>query len=110
MILSVKNFGKIAEARVDIGDYAIFVGNNNSGKTFLMQLIYGVMLEVSNMFLAEYMDEEFLLRFSKEDIVIDEEMLSQIISFANLHLKKIRRRLSAIFLRKIFQSVNCIWS
>lgn len=40
--INVKNFGKIKEARVNIGNFTVFVGNNNSGKTQLMELIYGV--------------------------------------------------------------------
>ena len=42
MIISIENFGKISSARFDLGDYNIFVGENNSGKTYAMQLIYGV--------------------------------------------------------------------
>lgn len=40
--INVKNFGKIKEARVNIGNFTVFVGNNNSGKTQLMELIYGI--------------------------------------------------------------------
>lgn len=28
--INVKNFGKIKEARVNIGNFTVFVGNNNS--------------------------------------------------------------------------------
>ena len=44
--LYVKNFGKIKEAEINISNYSIFVGNNNSGKTYMMQLIYGVMKHI----------------------------------------------------------------
>lgn len=43
MILNVENFGKIKHASIDISGYSIFVGDNNSGKSYLMQLIYGVL-------------------------------------------------------------------
>jgi hypothetical protein len=43
MRILVENFGIIKSANVDIGGYTIFVGDNNSGKTYLMQLIYGVL-------------------------------------------------------------------
>jgi len=46
---SVKNFGKIKEARVNISNFTIFVGNNNSGKTQLMELIYAVIKCVSRL-------------------------------------------------------------
>lgn len=45
--ISIKNFGKIKEARVNISNFTIFVGNNNSGKTQLMELIYTVIKRVS---------------------------------------------------------------
>lgn len=40
--VNVKNFGKIKDARVNISNFTVFVGNNNSGKTQLMELIYTV--------------------------------------------------------------------
>ena len=40
--LGVKNFAKIESAKVNIDNYTLLVGQNNSGKTFLMQLIQGV--------------------------------------------------------------------
>ncbi len=42
MIIHVRNFGKIESADIDMSNLTIFVGENNSGKTYLMQLIYGV--------------------------------------------------------------------
>lgn len=45
--ISVKNFGKIREAKINISNFTIFVGNNNSGKTQLMELIYTVIKRIS---------------------------------------------------------------
>lgn len=45
--INVKDFGKIKSARVNISNFTIFVGNNNSGKTQLMELIYAVIKHVS---------------------------------------------------------------
>lgn len=47
VIVGVSNFGKIKKAEIDISNFTIFVGNNNSGKTYMMQLIYGVLAELS---------------------------------------------------------------
>lgn len=47
--ITVRNFGKIKEARINISHFTIFVGNNNSGKTQLMELIYAVIKRVSAM-------------------------------------------------------------
>lgn len=38
----IKNFGKVESADIALEDLIVFVGNNNSGKTMVMQLIYGV--------------------------------------------------------------------
>lgn len=43
MIVHVRDFGKIKSADIDLSNLVIFVGENNSGKTYLMQLIYGLL-------------------------------------------------------------------
>lgn len=40
--IGVENFAKIESIKVCIDNYTLFVGFNNSGKTFLMQLIQGL--------------------------------------------------------------------
>ena len=40
--IGVENFAKIESAKVCINNYTILVGPNNSGKTFLMQLVQGI--------------------------------------------------------------------
>lgn len=44
----VKNFGKIEAADIALRELVLFVGNNNSGKTLLMQLIYGIRKKIKN--------------------------------------------------------------
>lgn len=44
--LKVKNFGKIESADISLNNLVVFVGNNNSGKTMMMQLIYGIRKEL----------------------------------------------------------------
>lgn len=41
--LHVENFGKIVEADVEISPLMCFVGDNNSGKSYLMSLLWGVL-------------------------------------------------------------------
>jgi energy-coupling factor transporter ATP-binding protein EcfA2 len=41
--LSVENFGKIKQASCSITDMTFFIGDNNSGKSYLMTLLYGIM-------------------------------------------------------------------
>ena len=40
--LGVENFAKIESAKICINKYTVLVGENNSGKTFLMQLVQGI--------------------------------------------------------------------
>jgi len=43
ILIGVSNFGKIKSAEIDVSNFTIFVGNNNSGKSYMMQLIYGIL-------------------------------------------------------------------
>ena len=43
ILIGVKDFGKIKKAEIDVSNFTIFVGNNNSGKSYIMQLIYGLL-------------------------------------------------------------------
>ena len=43
----VENFAKIEHARICINSYTVLVGPNNSGKTFLMQLVQGNIYKVN---------------------------------------------------------------
>lgn len=49
LLFGVSNFGKIKHAEIVLSDFTLFVGDNNSGKTFMMQLLYGVLKELRNM-------------------------------------------------------------
>lgn len=49
LLFGVSNFGKIKHAEITLGDFTLFVGDNNSGKTFMMQLLYGVLIELCNL-------------------------------------------------------------
>ena len=40
--LYVKNFAKIKEAEIELAPFILFVGDNNSGKSYLMTLVYGL--------------------------------------------------------------------
>lgn len=45
--IGVENFAKIESAKICIDNYTILVGPNNSGKTFLMQLVQGINKKLS---------------------------------------------------------------
>ncbi len=53
--IGVENFAKIESAKVRIDGYTVLVGQNNSGKTLLMQLVDGVSEKIVSLF-----DEDIL--------------------------------------------------
>lgn len=48
--IGLDNFAKIERAKVCVSNYTVLVGQNNSGKTFLMQLVQGVSSKLSSLF------------------------------------------------------------
>ena len=44
----IKDFGKVKSADISLDNLIVFAGSNNSGKTMVMQLIYGVRKELDN--------------------------------------------------------------
>ena len=59
--LEVENFAKIEHARICINSYTVLVGPNNSGKTFLMQLVQGIYTKLTSL-----IDEETVNQLLKE--------------------------------------------
>lgn len=43
--ISVEKFGKIKEAEVKVSPFTLFVGDNNSGKSYLLTLIWGLKVD-----------------------------------------------------------------
>ena len=60
--LEVENFAKIEHARICINSYTVLVGPNNSGKTFLMQLVQGIYAKLTSL-----IDEETVNQLLKEE-------------------------------------------
>lgn len=85
--LGVKNFAKIESAKVNIDNYTLLVGQNNSGKTFLMQLIQGVSEKI-----ADLADADFLAGLESDK---NESYSSYSISEKNIFnlVKNINRKL-----------------
>lgn len=43
----MKQFAKMDDVSITIGDFSLFVGDNNSGKTLMMELLYGIIELIS---------------------------------------------------------------
>lgn len=63
-ILSIKKFGKIEKADIELSPLTLFVGDNNSGKSYLLSLIWGI--------LDAYNNREYL--FKLNDIIINDDI------------------------------------
>lgn len=74
--LGVENFAKIEGAKVNIDDYTLLVGQNNSGKTFLMQLIQGI-----NEKIVDLVDESLMVGLDRHK---DRSYTSYTISSKNI--------------------------
>lgn len=86
--LEVKNFAKIKEAKVCVNKYSVFVGPNNCGKTFLMQLIEGIngywnkLIDNSAMKTLLYMESE-----SSKVFKINAASFSEFVKVINRNIK-----------------------
>lgn len=94
IIIGVKNFGKIESAEINVGNYAVFVGCNNSGKTYMMQLIYGVLDEILQMnSYGNFMDD-----FTDLTYQVDDKFVAKLQKNINSYLK----REKAAIIKRIF--------
>ncbi len=93
MIIHVRNFGKIESADIDMSNFTIFVGENNSGKTYLMQLIYGVIdsLIINTNDFNFFVADENIIKLDSEEVIVkaeDEELFISIQNCINKFLDK----------------------
>lgn len=89
--IGVENFAKIESARVRVDNYTLFVGPNNSGKTFLMQLVQGLSDKIVRLLEEDAMSILLADRidgYSK--YLLNAENVKQFIAYINekLHVKK----------------------
>lgn len=97
--IGVKDFGKIESAEINISSFTIFVGNNNSGKTYLMQLIYGVIDELVNQS-SFWMDEFFSEDKTANETILDKNFIEKLVSQINVMLDNTKDKL----VKKIFHN------
>ncbi|MEI0558941.1 AAA family ATPase [Brachyspira intermedia] len=56
--LYVKNFAKVKEAKIELSPFTLFIGDNNSGKSYLMTLVYGLMRYTEKIINIIFKDEK----------------------------------------------------
>lgn len=107
--LQVKNFGKIKEAKIKISQFMLFVGENNSGKSYLLSLLWGLFAESAIIFDNALESESFhkvakeifsKIEKREEKIVISHEMQHTLIDAINESLERNKQ----FFINKIFNA------
>lgn len=80
IVLHVRDFGKIKEADIDLDSYTLFVGDNNSGKSYLLQLMQGIA--------SEFMNNMKPSIPIADGLIIEKSMFDNIIENINKNLKE----------------------
>lgn len=92
--IGVKNFAKIESAKINVDSYTLLVGQNNSGKTFLMQLVQGLRNKIANL-----IDESIFSILSGENengymkCVISNDNMPLLIDYINGRLYEEKERI-----------------
>lgn len=91
--ISIKDFGKISSADIDLSKFTVFLGDNNSGKSYLMSLIYGllnidIMKHLPNTDFKDNHDycvvKDKLLKFLNDDVKFEiSELYQNLINILN---------------------------
>lgn len=99
-VLHVENFAKIKSADIEISPLMCFVGDNNSGKSYLMSLIWGILTLGKDIFpknvsesKAYKMCESWLNENLNENVIITEEITQLYINWFNEMLSSNKRTL-----------------
>lgn len=101
IFLGVENFAKIENAKICINNYTLLVGPNNSGKTYLMQLIQGINERLAGLIDEEgvrilYQEKEFGVKY--HDYVISQYNIEQFVTHLNRKLEEKKEEI----IREIF--------
>lgn len=118
-VLHVRDFGKIEKADVEVTPMTIFLGDNNSGKSYLMTLIYGL-INV-NFYFQKYKFAEGGQEY-KECAAIVQKMVDNLNSTHKLQAQEIKkfenlcniilRENIDIFLKRLFNKemeIGSLW-
>ena len=85
--IKVNKFAKIESADVYLDEFLLFVGDNNSGKTLLMELIYGI-VELIRKWKADYSNVKIVETEYVKYIRFAKEWYKDVESKINLYLKE----------------------
>lgn len=106
--LNIHDFGKIKEAHVEIAPFVLFVGENNSGKSYLVSLLWGLLAQGRFLFpkdiptTNEYKKcSDFISQnLNTENLEVSSEFQELIIEWFNTVLKSKKNELA----KKVFSN------
>ena len=98
LLFGVSNFGKIRNAQIVMGGLTLFVGDNNSGKTFLMQLLYGLVRDLGKLKVTS----EGVRELTEDGLEYGSEWSARLEGQINQYLAKNKKRIvRSVFHREI---------
>ena len=54
--VSLTDFGRIESAKIDVSKFMVFVGENNTGKSYVLQLMWGIIENRSFIFKKDHIE------------------------------------------------------
>lgn len=99
--LNIENFGKIEQAKIEISPMMLFVGDNNSGKSYVMSLLWGLLTFSGELFEPNAFEsdeykrcEEWLENLKSDELItIDSEIESNLMAWFNVLLNRDKERI-----------------
>ncbi len=98
--LYVKNFAKIKEAEIELAPFTLFIGDNNSGKSYLASLIWYIQNSDFFKYFDDYKEFTLLNKLSANildneifETIISNDLLSEIINGINNILEKNKNKI-----------------
>ncbi|WP_099191962.1 AAA family ATPase [Tepidibacter mesophilus] len=113
--LYVEDFGKIQKAEIEVSPLMIFLGDNNSGKSYLMSLLWGLinksytlLIDGNDVDFFSYKQCEKWLHSldNRKDVLIDNHVKQMIVSWFNEILDKNKEDLSENIFNKYVEIGN----
>ena len=87
--LHVENFARIKKADIEISPLMCFIGDNNSGKSYIMSLLWGILVFDNNVLQHMNLDgtnklcEEFLKKKAGEKFILDDAAQQMYVDWFN---------------------------
>ena len=101
--LKIENFAKIKRAEIEIAPFLVFIGENNSGKSYIMTLLWGVYVLGRNIFSKETPNADIyreclqiieeVIGNKQEELILNSNKMLKFIKFYNYVLDKNKNRL-----------------